>query len=364
MPQDLVKHISIAQRAISNRTTMNILECIHFEARGDELILSATDLEISIETRVKCQVIEEGETVISASIIGNIFRKLPSEEASLSKTDNVLDIDCADSHFHLQVTESEEFPALPQVDTSSETVLYNDVLRNAIQETEFATSLDESKLALTGIYFERKADEIRFVALDGYRLAVRRVPLGNDQAEMDYSVIIPKRAMTEVSRIFTSEGETKIRLVPGHISFENETTKLFSRLIDKKYLDYEQIVSSEKKTSVYISRKDLQNALERASLLAKEERANLIKLTFEDSRLQIESNSEIGHVNEQVDIEKEGDDVKIAFNAKYLLEGIRALDVDRIHLYLNGTLNPMVIRPEEDEESYLYLVLPVRVGRE
>lgn len=364
MPQDLVRHITIAQRAISNRTTMSILEAIRFEAKGDQLILRATDLEISIETKVPCQVINEGVTVISAAIIGNIFRKLPQAEATITKNGDVVDIDCLDSHFHLQVPNDDEFPDLPEVETTTETTIYSDVLRSAIQETEFATSLDESKLALTGIFFERRETELRFVALDGYRLAVRCLDLDSSQEKIDYSVIIPRRAMTEVSRIFTDDGETGIRMVPGHIVFENEKTKLFSRLIDKNYINYEEIVSTDFKTDVTVNRLDLQNALERASLLAKEERANLIKLTFSDDRLLIESNSEIGQVNEQVATKQNGDDIKIAFNAKYLLEGIRALEDDQLTLHLNGTLNPMIIRPVEGEDAYLYLVLPVRVGRD
>ena len=364
MPQDLVRHISIAQRAISNRTTMNILECIRFEAKGQELILTATDLEISIETKLKCQVIQEGIVVVSASIIGNIFRKLPQAEATISRNNEVIDIDCLDSHFHLQVPDPEEFPSLPEVDSKKVTRIYSDVLRHGIQETEFASSLDESKLALTGIFFERRESEIRLVALDGYRLAVRRIPLDPGQEKEEYSLIIPRRSMIEVSRIFTDDGDLMIRTVPGHIVFENKKTKLFSRLIDKNYINYEDIISSDFKTEVSISRLNLQNALERASLLAKEERANLIKLTFDQNKLYIESNSEIGHVNEQLSLEKEGDDIKIAFNAKYLLEGIRALDVDQISLQLNGSLNPLLIRPQEDPGSYLYLVLPVRVGRE
>lgn len=364
IPQELVKHISIAQRAISTRTTINILECILFKAENSQLILTSTDLELSIETRVPCEVIEEGSFVISSDLIGSIFRKLPAHEAVLEADNDVLNIDCLDSHFHLQVQNAKEYPPLIEIKDAKTTHIESDVLKRAVQETEFATSLDESKVALTGIYFERKEKEIRLVALDGYRLAVRVIPLSDDEDEYSHSVIIPRRAMIELTRIFPDNIEISIHIIQGHVVFESENTKLYSRLIDKNYIRYEEIISTDFKTEVIVNRQNLQNSFERASLLVKEERANLIKLTFEDDFLHIESNSEIGHVNEQIAVEKTGDNLKIAFNAKYLLDGIRSLNTEKVHLFLNGTLNPLVVKPLGDENSYLYLVLPVRVGRD
>lgn len=363
LPQDLVREINVCQRAISSRTTMPILECIRFEAKGKECILRSSDLELSIETRLRCQVLEEGVTVIPASVVGNIFRKLSSEIAVLEANEGKVTIDCARSHFELQVPQAEEFPAFPELETQEELVLPNDMVRHAVTETEFASSLDDSKIALTGIYFEKKADHVRFVALDGYRLAVRKIPLEKSGEGSELSVIIPKRALSEWTRIIDDE-ETRIRTVPGHISFESGSIRMYSRLIDKQYIDYEEIISTEFSTTVTLSRKEFQDALERASVMTREERANLVKLDFREGELLIQSNSETGNVRELVSIDRQGPDLKIAFNAKYLLDGVKALDCEKLLLYLNGMLNPMVMRPREDEESYLYLVLPVRVARE
>ncbi|MDY3051913.1 MAG: DNA polymerase III subunit beta [Ndongobacter sp.] len=364
MPQDMVRQISIAQRAISSRTTMPILECIRFEATGEQLILTATDLELSVETKIPCQIEEEGIVVIPATLIGNIFRKLPPSPATVRTQGDTVYIDCLDSHFQLQVSNASDFPGLPEVNASQSTRLYNDVFRRAIRETEFATSLDESKIALTGIYFQRKEREVCLVALDGYRLAVRSIPLPDNAEAFTQEAIVPRRAMNEWTKVLPEEGETEIRMVPGHIVMESGSMKLFSRLIEKKYIRYEDIISSDYQTLITVERHAFQSSLERASLLAKEERANLIKLSFQGKDLRIESNSEIGNVNERLIVEKEGEDLKIAFNAKYLLDGIRALDCESLTLRLNGHLNPMIMKPLESEDSYLYLVLPVRVGRE
>ncbi|MDD7434058.1 MAG: DNA polymerase III subunit beta [Peptoniphilaceae bacterium] len=364
MPQELNRHINYCQRAISSRTTMPILECIHFEAKGDELILTATDLELTVQTRLNCGVEEDGEAVIPAAMIGNIFRKLPSQDAIVTESDHVVKIDCRDSHFCLNVPDAGEFPNVPEVESSVVTELDNDVIKNAVAETEFAASIDETKVALTGIYYERKQNQVHFVTLDGYRLAVRGIHLPEGDMDLSESVIIPKRAMNDLTRILDDQGKTKIRIVPGHIYFESGKQKLFSRLIDKNFINYEEIISTSFQSEAILSRRNFQDALERASLLTREERANLIRLTFAGNQLSIESNSEIGRIHETMGLEKAGEDVKIAFNAKYLLDGVKALSCEKISLKLNGPLNPLVIRPAEEEEDYLYLVLPVRVANE
>lgn len=364
MPQDMVQEIGTCQRAISNRTTMHILECIRFQAKGSGVILTATDLELSIETRISCQVMEEGTVVIPANMIGNIFRKLPNEPAIVEEKGGIVTIDCGQVHFEIQVPNASEFPALPDVEEESKTIVDNDALIQAVRETEFATSLDESKIALTGIFFERKNDRIRLVTLDGYRMAVREILLPPEAEAFEKSAIVPKRAFNELARIIREGGATTMALSTGYIYFSSGSIKMYSRLIDKNYIQYEEIISREFKSKVILSRHAFQGALERATILAKEERANLIKLLFEEGNLNIQSNSEIGSVHEKVACQLEGGEITIAFNAKYLLDGIKALNCEEVSLYLNGPLNPMVIHPAQDEDSYLYLVLPVRIASE
>lgn len=362
MPNELVKLIGQCQRAISTRTTMPILECIRFEAYQDILTLTASDLELTIQTSMPCKVLEEGTMVVASSMIGNIFRKLPGAIASMEEQQGTLIIRCAESNFSLQVPNATDFPDVPEVNSERMTVIANDVLAQAITETEFATSLDDSKIALTGIYYERRPEDVRLVTLDGYRLAVREMALDAQQEVFEESMIVPKRCMIELSRLLKPEETTIIRTVPGHIYFESGSLKLYSRLIDKNFISYEEIISAEKKTTVIVDRQAFRDAIERASLLTQGERAHLVKLDFQEEGLHIESNSELGHVDEFVDVDCQGESCCIAFNAKYLLDGVRALQSERVTLYLNGTLNPMIIRPTEEEESYLYLVLPVRIA--
>lgn len=364
MPQAMVNQIGICQRAISSRTTMPILECIRFEAKGDQLKLTATDLELFIESQMPCRILEEGVVVIPATMIGNIFRKLPQEVVTLTEQEGRVQIDCGAVHFDIQVPNPEDFPPMPQPEEAGETVLDNDLLIQAIRETEFATSMDETRIELTGIFYERKKDQLSLVSLDGYRMAVRKIALAADAPEKASSAIVPKRAFNELSRILKEDEKTAIALAPGHIHFTSGSVRMVARLIDKKYIQYEDIISTHFSSEIILDRQDFQAALERASLLAKEERANLIKLLFQAEGLLIQSNSEIGSVQEKLGAKIDGEEMTIAFNAKYLLDGIKALHCDRVLLRLNGPLNPMVIHPEGEVDSYLYLVLPVRIAQE
>lgn len=364
-PQDLLRRITQCQRAISSRTPMPILECIRFEARQGELILMATDLELSITTRLACDVMEEGVAVLPASMVGNIFRKLPAAPATVSEKNGMVEITCRDSHFRLQVQNPEEFPTLPDIETDEVSVVANDALISAIQETEFATSIDESKIALTGIYWERRSTFLRFVSLDGYRLALHDILLGADAMAFERDCIVPKRAMIELARIIDPQETSTIRLVDTHIEVESGDIRLSSRLIDKNYIDYEQIISLAHETEITLDRQSFRDAVERASLLTQAERAHLIKLKVKKEGLFIESNAEIGEVNEFVPLDRmEGEELLIAFNAKYLLDGIRALDSEKLVVTLNGSLNPMIVRPQDDPDHALYLVLPVRIAGE
>lgn len=359
LKSDLYKHISIAQKAISNRTTIQILENIKFEAKNDELILSSTDMELSIETRVKCNVQEEGSALIKASIIGNIVNKMPQDEITISVDGENVNIKAQNSVFDIQGQSPSEYPPLPEIDEQPLLTMKNSDLNMAIKETIFATSNDDTRLALTGVLFEVSDDQIRFVGLDGYRMAIRTLSANVDE---EVSSIVPKRAFNELTKIIDEE-ETDIIVVDGHIVFINNDTKMYSRLISKNYIDYKKLLNTSAETKVTVNRHDLIHSLERAQLLATGSAASLTKLTINDNTINISSNSEFGKLDENVFAKQEGQDIVIAFNTKYLLEGLKAIEDDEVSLHLNTALSPMNIYPANEDDDYLYLVLPVRLSQ-
>lgn len=356
---DLVKYIGIAQRAISNKSAIQILDGIVFEAENNELILSSTDLELSVNTRVACDVQEEGAIVLNSEVIGNIVRKMPDDYITFNGNLDGIKVVCQNTRFDLKGQDAMDYPSLPDpVDDVTFTISAKD-LKEAIRETIFAAAVDETIIAITGILFSQKSDSIEFVGLDGHRMSVKKFGYRNDELR---NTIVPKRALNELSKII-DEGEVNVTIVKGHIIFSNENTKMYSRIIDKKYIDYEKIVSTQHGTKLIVNRDDLVNSLERASLLARGNSTSLSKFQIEDGVINIHSISDYGELNEDVSCQKIGDDLSITFNSRYVLDGLKAISDDQVIIYLNSSLNPMVIHPKNDEENFLYLVLPVRMSK-
>lgn len=357
--RNLSKHINIAQKGISPRTTLQILDGILLEARRDRLKLTATDLEVSIETYVDCHIEEEGSIVINSRLFGDIIRKLPYAEISIEVKDNNINIKCENSEFNIIGGSPKEYPDLPIILEQDSFEIQSDLFKNAIRQTVFATIQDETRPALSGVLFEIEDRKISFVALDGYRLSLRQLPIDSDE---HIKIIVPGRILSEINKILDeSDDEFKIAIAPGHVMFNIGDTVVYSRLLEGQFLNYKEIIRNTHKTTIKMDKRELQNSLERAALLAKEEKANLVKFSIKDGQMFINSNSEIGNVNEVIQTEIDGEELMIAFNSRYVLEGIKIIESEEIELNFMGSLNPCIIKPVDDE-NYTYLVLPVRLA--
>lgn len=362
IPQkELQKHIQIAQRAISPRNTVQILDGILFEARDDLLHLTSTDLELGIKTEVPCEVTEEGRAVLSGNIIGNITRKLPQDLVSMETEGNQTEIRCKNSQFQLIGYAPEEYPELTTVSGSPLLSVPAKEWKTAIRQTLFATSQDDTKPVLRGVLFDLRDDGAYLVALDGFRIALRKLNL---QTEQRGSYIIPGRALSELQKITDDDQMVSLFAGKGNMSFSIGETILNTRLLEGQFIQYEKLLETEADVYFETKKKDLFDALERASLLSGEERANLIKLYLSENACAITSNTEIGHVFENVEGTLQGEPLEIAFNARYLLEGIKEIETEDIRLAFSGPLKPLIIEPVAEEEAYTYLVLPVRLGQD
>ena len=272
-----------------------------------------------------------------------------------------MNIVCEKSEFNIVGNDPKEYPDLPTIINQNSFTLPKDLFKSAIRQTVFATSQDETRPILTGVLLEIKDNLGSFVALDGYRLALRSIPI---ESEDDISIVIPAKALLELNKILDdTDEELKIIIAPNHIIFELDNTLFSSRLLEGQFLNYKDIIRDDHNTTVNVDKRDFQSSLERASLLAKEEKANLIKLNVEDDMIVIKSNSEIGDVNEEMSAVANGETVDIAFNSRYILEGIKVIETEEIELHFMGSLNPCIIKPVGDN-NYTYLVLPVRLAQE
>ncbi len=358
---NILEGILTAQKAVPTRTNLPILQGVLFDCRDQYLKIRATDLELGIECRVEAEIIDNGWIVLDSRLLGEIIRKLPSEDMEISVNEgNIAEIKCANSCFRIQGQSGQEFPQLPQVDGEKSLVMPQDLLKSMIRQTIFACALDETRPILTGALVECSTrGEISLVALDGFRLAVRTVRL--ETVEEDISAVVPAKTLNEIQKILRdNQNEVRIELAGNQILFSMDETRVISRLLEGDFINYNQIIPEEYSTCIRLKNIDLLGSSDRASLLAREGKNNLIKFNIIDDRIEITSNAEIGEVREEIAVEKEGQNIEIAFNSKYLTDVLKVIEGEYIKIEFTTSVSPCIIKPE-DSEDYVYLLLPVRV---
>ncbi len=361
---ELMNAINIANKAVSKNTNIQIHELIYFETAEDRLSLTAFDGEITIKTSIPALVKEEGEMAVKASLFSNIIRKLPNDTVKVEIKDGKINVRSQNSNFNLIAFDYFEKQDLELPDTKPLEIA-NDKLKRSILQTEFATSMDETKIALTGILFELKEGNLNMVALDGYRVSLKQNKIDYVSEYENSEFIIPKRSLMEWSRIISDDNTSYIYKNENDIVFKSEYTTMYCRVIDKNFIDYRNIINDISDTTVILNKDSLVRALDRAQVLSDPGRANLIRIEISENHMVIKSNSEVGDVKEVVETKQTGDDLDIAFNARYMQEGVRAFDSEKIRLTFKSSLNPCLIYPVDskyEDEDFTYLVLPVRLA--
>lgn len=356
--KELARHIQIVQKAISARTTMQILEGIKLSASENTLTLTATDTEISIETKCSCIVEEEVNIVINSRLFGDIIRKLNNDLVDINVENYNMNLRCGESIFNISVQNAEDYPDLPRIDEYKSLKLTSSQIKNTVRKTTFAVSQDETRIIFTGVLMDIKRDFINFVALDGFRMAIQKIVKNSD---FENQIIIPSRSLNELVKILDDESEIDIKISRNNIIFSFNNTVFYSTLLSGEFFNYNGLLRDDNIISCKVNRHEFQSAVERASLLAREDRANLIKFNIEDNLIEIKSNSEIGDVFEKVETSENSESLKIAFNSKYILDGVKTLETEDIMLNFMDSVNPLIITEVEDD-SYIYLVLPVRLA--
>ncbi|MCT4584720.1 MAG: DNA polymerase III subunit beta [Peptostreptococcaceae bacterium] len=359
--KELSNKINIVQKAISSKTTMPILKGIYLEASNGKLKLIGNDLEMGIETHMDCEVTKEGKAVIDSRLFGEIIKKLPESFIEIELDDeNNITISCEHSEFKLRAMDSMEYPQLPSVEENEYYEIEESVFKDMIKQTVFAISQDETKPLLMGELLEINDSKMSLVAIDGYRLAIKSGDIKNSIG--NNKVVIPGKTLNEVNRILSLDDKVfKMALTSKHALFLVDDTKIITRLLEGEFLNYKQIIPSEYNLKVKVNTKSLLRSIERASLLAKEGKNNLVKFLIKDNVLVITSNSEIGNVHEEVNIELEGEDLEIAFNSRYLIEVLKIVESEEIVMEFSTNVSPCIIKNVEFDD-YIYLLLPVRIN--
>lgn len=359
----LTKALNIVSKAVTSRTTIPILRGILLEVTDEgKMKMSASDLDITIEETIEIEEGEKGSVVVQSKLFGDIIRKLPNAMVSVEVQDGNVIIKCMNSEFSIIGLDADEFPNIKNIEDNQEFITFDkSILKEMIRKTSFAASVDESKGVITGILIELLHDEINMVAIDGYRMAITREAMINPTEK---NVIISAKIMNEISKILSDAGddEEKVKLLLNEkrAIFVIGNVKVILRLLDGEFIRYKDVLPKDNKIKVKVNRGDLMESIERASLLSKEGKNNLIKFSIKDTIVTITSKSEEGAVREEVIVSKDGDDLDIGFNAKYVLDVLKSIDDEEVYMLFNTSITPCLVEPVEGNR-FEYLILPVRI---
>ena len=355
---NLSKGVSIVSKAVPSKTTMPILECILIDASTDVIKLTANDMELGIETSIDGEIVERGILALNARIFAEIVRKLPDSEIVIeTQGENQALITCEKAKFNIASQPGDDFSYLPIVEKDDFITVSEFTLKEVIRQTIFSIADSDTNKMMTGELFEIEDNILKVVSLDGHRISIRKIELKDSYSPK--KVIVPGKTLQEISKIIGGEAEAEVDIsfTRNHIVFEFDRTVVVSRLIEGEYCRIDQMLSSDYETKVRINKRELLDCIDLATLLIKEGDKKPIIIDIKDESMEFKIKSQIGSMDEVIMCIKEGKDLLIGFNPKFLIDALRVIDDEEVDLYFMNAKAPLFIKDEE--QNYIYLILPV-----
>ncbi len=355
----LLKGIQEVQSAISTKASLPILSNMLIEATEDHLILTTTDLDIGITSRIAVKPQVVGAITIPAKKFSDIIKELPDNEMiSISvKKNNLVNIECGKSVFKIMGLPKEEFPQLPEFKDKDSMVLPQKKLKIMLGLTGFAISHDESRYVLNGVLFVIKPTHIRLVATDGRRLAMVEDKIQLPKT-LERKFIVPTKAVNELDKSLGEEGDVKIFFSDNQIFFDMGKTRLVSRLIEGEFPNYEQVIPKEAKDKLTVPKDTFLSAVKRAALFTNQDSA-AVKVDLSKDKIVIsKSTPYLGEARVEVDAEYKGKDISVGFNPDYLVDLLKNIDQENIAFEVTDPDKPGVVRIGTE---YIYVVLPMQI---
>lgn len=361
--EELIKGINIVMRAAYSKYQKSILECIHIKTEEQSLIMDAFDMTTAIKTHVYAQVEQQGETAIPARILYDIVNKFPSGEIVFEREDSAIHISGANSSATLSEMDAQQFPAFPEYEGSGENQIRisQQMFREMIEKTAFSAYTGEDRPIFTGLLLETDPQNstMSIVGIDGIRMAKKTTELS---CKGHIKAIIPAKMLKEASRILgTGEEEISLCFTENSCFLKCEEVEIFTRLLDGEFINYQALIPAQYKTRVKVNVGMLERSLELMMVLAREDSSNLIRMNIENSCIDLQSVSEYGKAQDMLSVDMQGEAMRIAFNAKYLLDVFKVIEQEEVYMEFTGRLQACVIRPTEGED-FLYLVVPVNIA--
>ncbi|MDZ5471645.1 DNA polymerase III subunit beta [Bacillus sp. 31A1R] len=367
----LVQSVQDVMKAVTSRTTIPILTGIKIVATNEGVTFTGSDSDISIESFIPVEetgdeiveIKQTGAIVLTAKVFSEIVRKLPTDTVEIEVQNHLQTvIRSGKSEFNLNGLDAEEYPHLPQIEEDNVFKVPTDLLKMLIRQTVFAVSTSETRPVLTGVNWKVENSELICIATDSHRLALRKAKIEHE-GNVSYNVVIPGKSLSELSKILDDNNDpVDIVITENQVLFKAKHLLFFSRLLEGNYPDTTRLIPAESKTDVVLNTKEFLHSIDRASLLAREGRNNVVKFaTIDGGTIELSSNTpEVGKVVEELQSESiEGEELKISFSAKYVMDALKALEGTEIKISFTGAMRPFIIKPLNDE-SILQLILPVR----
>ena len=358
----LLKSVGTVIRAVSQKTTMPILQCILLKAENQEFSLTANDLELGIHCVSEAVVKKEGSVAVNAKIFSEIIRRLPDDDIIIDSDDqDNITISCGKSKFNIPGQNGNDFPLLPEVKSENQMVLPQNEFRQMIQKTIFSIAQEDSgRPVLTGELIDVRDGYLYLVAVDGFRISMQRTDISGKNS---FKMTVPGKALNELNKILSSEEEDlmTVTFTGRHILFKLDQTMLVSRLLEGEFLNYERNLGMSFSTRAYVNKKELLDSIDRAALISKEGKNSPVRFDIRQDRMIITSNTEAGSAYEEVAIRLEGEGMVTAFNPKYYMDALRAIDDDTVCILYSSSLSPCIIQGAQGE-NYKYFILPIRLN--
>ena len=365
--KDLLTLLAKTQNVVEKRNTMPILVNVLLDVVGDKLKVFATDLEVSLTDEISVQSQAEGKVAVNAKNLFDIIKELNDGFVQLNrKENNWLEIKQNKSVFNIIGISSEEYPLFPTYSVKAFTSLSAATLLEMIEKTIYSVSNDETRYHLNGVFFEKyKSDEVdhfHMVATDGHRLSlVDRKIESENKLDFNRGIIVPRKGLGEIRKILESvENEFEMAIEGAQLIIRDKSTVLMVRLIEGKYPNYQQLIPKNLNKIVKINRDRFASSLKRVSLLSNQ-KSKGITLSLSNGRMEITSNNpDLGDAKEEVEIDYSGNEMKIGFNAKYIMDILNSCDGSDVDIHLNDQLSPGLLRPHGDSK-YTCVVMPMRI---
>lgn len=356
---DLSKGVSVVTKAVPSRTTMPILQSVLIDATANQIKLVGNDMEIGIETIIPGTILERGMIALDAKFFSDIIRNLPNGDVTITTNEATFQtkIQCGKEDNEIPGKQGGDFPLIPVIPRNQPLVIPQFRLKDIIRQTIFSTSENDPNRLMSGELFEIAGDKLRVVSLDGHRVSIRNVVLA--ESYVDQKVIVPAKTLNELSKIMNGSPEDMVNIfiTENHIIFEFDETTVVSQLLEGEFFRIDHMLSKDYETKVTLKKQELLDIIAHANLYTSETDKKPIIMSFTDQKLDMEIKSARGRYNSDMDVMKEGRDIKIGFNPKFFIDALRVIDDETITLYMISAKTPCFIR--DDAETYNYLILPV-----